>query len=629
MQSEETSRSAFKIGEWLVQPSLNEISNSSRSLRVEPKVMEVLLCLTNHANEVVSKEMLIHTVWADRFVSDDVITTTIWQLRQALGDEAKNPRSIQTIPRRGYRLIASVVVHEASPVKAEPTLNLPHKHVSPAREHRFLKAGICTLCALLFPLLLWQALRWRNQAQFQHNRAPISSVAVLPFRNLSGDPSKEYLAEAMTESLITDLARSTQLRVVPRASVMRYRTLNKAAPDIARDLGVDAVIEGSVVASGERARISVQLIHAATDQHLWTESYERELRDVVVWQSEMSRLIALGIGTGLTLPAQAGPVDAAQTPAAARGAYLQGRELWKRRTEEGTTLALAQFERAVQLAPEYAPAWAGLADAHMQLVMLDTVRPEEGFPKAKAAVLRALQLNDALSEAHASLAMIKLSFDWDWLGAETEFQRALALDPTYATASNWYSQYLWAAGRADEALREAAKAQELDPQSIATLLNAGNLFLLRRQSDQAITCFRRILELDPKYVVAWKALSRAYDQQSKPREAEAAYLRFRELTNAPSVARMKEDFTAWSRKRDPRYLVQKLSFAWKRKYVRATYIARLYADLGDRERALEWLEKAYTERDSNLLFLKTDGSWDSLRADPRFASLTHRVGLAS
>lgn len=630
MRSEATSRSAFTIGEWLIQPSLNEISNSIRSLRVEPKVMEVLVCLKNHASEVVSKEMLIHTVWADRFVSDDVITTTIWQLRQALGDEAKNPRFIQTIPRKGYRLIASVVVHEASPAEAEPTLSLPHKHASLApREHRFLKAGICTLCALLLSLLLWQAVRWRNQPRLEHTMAPINSVAVLPFRNLSGDPGKEYLAEAMTESLITDLARSTQLRVVPRASVMQYRTLNKAAPDIARDLGVDAVIEGSVVASDERARISVQLIHAATDQHLWTESYERELRDVVVWQSEMSRLIAVAIGAGITLQAQAGPVVAAQTPAAARDAYLRGRESWKRRTEEGTTMALAQFERAVQLAPEYAPAWAGLADAHIQMVMLDTVRPEEGFPQAKAAVLRALQLDDALSEAHASLAMIKLSFDWDWPGAETEFQRALALDPTYATASNWYSQYLWAAGRADEALREAVKAQELDPQSIAILLNAGNLFLLRRQSDQAITCFRRILELDPKYVVAWKALSRAYDQQSKPREAEAAYLKFRELTNAPSVARMKEDFTAWSRKRDPRYLVQKLSFAWKRKYIRATYIARLYADLGDRERALEWLEKAYTERDSNLLFLKTDGSWDSLRADPRFASLTHRVGLAS
>ncbi len=624
MRSEETSSWPFEIGEWLIQPSVNEISNSGRSLRVEPKVMEVLLCLKNHASEVVSKEMLIHTVWADRFVSDDVITTTIWQLRQALGDDAKKPRFIQTIPRRGYRLIATVVVHQASPAEADP-----HKHVSPARQHRFLKAGIFTLCALLLMLLLWQAVRWRNQPQLQHNRAPISSVAVLPFRNLSGDPSKEYLAEAMTDSLITDLARSTQLRVVPRASVMQYRTLNRAAPDIARDLGVDAVIEGSVVASGERARISVQLIHAATDQYLWTESYERELRDVVVWQSEMSRLIALGIGTGLKLQAPAGPVDAAQTPAAAREAYLRGRESWKRRTEEGTSMALAQFERAVQLAPEYAPAWTGLADSHMQMVMLDAVRPEEGFPKAKAAALRALQLNDALSEAHASLAMIKLCFDWDWLDAETEFQRALALDPTYATASNWYSQYLWAAGRADEALREAAKAQELDPQSIAILLNAGNLFFLRRQSDQAVTCFRRILELDPKYVVAWKALSRAYDQQSNRREADAAYLRFRELTNAPSVARMKEEFAAWSQKRDAQYLVQKLSFAWKRKYVRATYIARLYADLGDRERALEWLEKAYTERDSNLLFLKTDGSWDSLRADPRFASLTHRVGLAS
>ena len=631
MRSEETSWSAFKIGEWLIQPPLNEISNSTRSLRLEPKVMDVLLCLTSHAGEVVSKETLIHMIWEDRVVSDGVITTTIGELRRALGDEAKNPRFIQTVPRKGYRLIAPVIYHEVSPPEAgPPALNFPSREDSfPGRPVRSWKPVAFILCALLLSLLVWQAVRWRHQPRPQNDIAQISSVAVLPFRNLSGDPSKDYLAEAMTESLITDLARSTPLRIVPRASVVQYKNVTKAAPDIARELGVDAVIEGSVLQAGDRARISVHLIHAATDQHLWTESYDREVRDVLVWQSEMSGLIAREIRSGLALQEQARRVDGTQTPAAAREAYLKGRELWKRRTEEGATMALAQFERAVQLAPDYAPAWAGLADAQMQMVMLDAMRPEEGFPKAKAAVVRALQLNDGLTEAQASLAMIKLSFDWDWQGAEIAFQRAVALDPTNAAAWNGYSQYLWAAGRADEALREAAKAQELEPQSIAILFNVGNLFLMRRDSDQAIVSFRRLLELDPTYVQAWKGLSKAYDQQSRQREAEAAYQKFRELTNSPSVARMKENFAAWSRKRDSRYLLQQLSCAWKRKYVRATYVARLYADLGDREHALEWLEKAYAERDSNLLFLKTDQSWDSLRADPRFASLAHRIGLAS
>lgn len=631
MRSEMLSRRTFKVGDWLVQPQLNEISTPDQSVRIEPKVMEVLICLASQAGEVVSKETLIQTIWSDRFVTDEVITTTIWELRRALGDEAKNPRFIQTIPRKGYRLIAPVVLEEASPAEAEPpTLIFPSREDAlPGRQRRFWKPVVVTIGALLLPLLLWQAIRWRNQPPPQNGIASISSLAVLPFRNLSGDSSKDYLAEAMTESLITDLARSTSLRVVPRTSVTQYKLLSKSAPDIARELGVDAVIEGSVLPAGERVRISVQLIHAATDQHLWTESYERELRDVLAWQSEMSRLIAREIKTGLALQEQVRRIDMAQTPPAAREAYLKGRELWKRRTEEGAALALAQFERAAQLAPDYAPAWAGLADAHIQMVTLDALRPEEGFTKAKAAVLRALQLNEALAEAHASLAMIKLSFDWDWAGAETEFQRALALDPAYATAWNWYSQYLWAAGRADEAMREVAKARELEPQSISILLNAGSLFLLRHQPDQAIICFRRVLELDSKYFQAWKGLGKAYDQQGKLREAEAAFQKARELTDAPSVARMKESFTAWSRKGDPRYLLHKLSFVWKRKYVRATYIARLYVDLGDRERAIEWLEKAYTERDSDLLFLKTDRSWDSLRADPRFTSIAHRVGLTS
>ena len=631
MPPEISSRHNFRVGEWLVRPQLNEISNHNRALRLEPKVMEVLVCLASRAGEVVSKEVLIQTIWSDRFVTDEVITTTIWELRKALGDDARNPRFIQTVPRNGYRLIAPILLEEPSLAEAEPIAPMVHPIDTAAsgwRRH-WRQPTLATACTLLLALLLWQILKERNPEPQQDSLAPINSLAVLPFRNLSGDASKEYLAEAMTEALITDLARSTPLRVVSRTSVMQYKSLNKSVPEIARELDVDAVIEGSLLSAGERLRISVQLIQANTERHLWAESYERDLRDVMAWQSELSPLIAREVRAGLILREQGPHVDSAQVSPAAREAYLKGRELWKQRTEEGVGLSLAQFERAKQLAPNYAPAWAGLADAYIQMVNLDAMRPEEGFPKAKAAALRALQLNDTLAEAHASLAMIKLAYDWDWTGAETEFRRSLALDPAYATAWNWYSQYLWAAGRADEAVRGVTRAQELEPQSIAVLINAGGLSLLRHQPDQAIEHFRRVLELDQRYVPAWKGLSKAYAQQAKPREAEAAFQKAVELANVPAAAQVKEKFAAWSRTGDQRYLLNKLSMVWKQKYVRASYIARLYADLGDKERAIEWLEKAYIERDSNILFLKTDHSWDSLRADPRFASIAHRVGLSS
>ena len=619
------------MGEWLVRPQLNELSHNGQTQRVEPKIMDVLVCLASHAGEVVSKETLIQTIWSDRFVTDEVLTTTIWELRKALGDDAKRPRFIQTIPRNGYRLIAPITFEEpsSSAVEAATPMTPPIETASANSWRRWLLPTMLAASVVLLLLLAWQVIRWRNQSTHQNGITPVSSLAVLPFRNLSGQPNQEYLAEAMTEAVITELARSTPLRVVSRTSVMQYKTTNKSLPEIARELGVDAVIEGSLLSAGERLRISVQLIQANTEQHLWAESYERDLRDVMTWQSELSPLIAREVRAGLALREPAPRVDSAQVSPEAREAYRKGRELWKRRTEEGVGLSLTQFERAKQLAPDYPLAWAGLADAYIQMVNLDAMRPEEGFPKAKAAVLRALQLNDTLAEAHASLAMIKLSYDWDWTGAETEFRRSIALDPTYATAWNWYSQYLWAAGRVDEAMRGVAKAQELEPQSIAVLINAGGLSLLRHQPDQALENYRRVLELDPRYVQAWKGMSKAYTQQAKPHEAEVAFQKAVEFANVPAAAQVKEKFAAWSRKGDQRYLLSKLSIVWKQKYVRASYIARLYAELGDKERAIEWLEKAYIERDSNLLFLKTDQSWDSLRADPRFTSIAHRVGLNS
>lgn len=623
----------FRIGEWLIEPSLNQISDGSNLLRLEPKVMEVLLCLARCSGEVAAKETLMQAVWPDRFVTDEVITTTIHELRKALGDEARNPRFIQTVPRKGYRLIAPVIpeekLSEVRPVTAKSVLPLPEKALPADAADTPMRQGmrwrrplfaVAVVLALLISLSLWHLL-----SQPGTELQPINSLAVLPLGNLSGDPQQEPLADAMTEALIAELARATPLRVVSRTSVMSYKHADKTAPQIARELNVDAIIEGSVQRAGDRVRVTVQLIDARTDQHLRAESYERDARDVLTLQSELSHLIIQELRASLALYEQARRVDAAQAPAAARAAYLQGRLLWNRRTESAMLQALTQFARAIQLAPDYAPAYSGQADAYLQLVNFDVLRPEEGFPKAKAAALKAVQLDDQLAEAHTSRAMVQLSYEWDRAGAEAGFRRALTLNPNYATARNWYSQFLWAAGRADEAMQEIRQAQQLEPDSLAIQLTAGTLHSLRNEYDEAIACYRRVLALDPDYEIAWKSLAKVYERNSMLKEAEAAYQKFRELTDLPAAATMKQQFVAWSRRDDPQYLLHKLSLFWKRKYVRATYIARLYADIGDKERAIDWLEKAFVERDSDLLLLRTDRSWDTLRDDPRFASLAQRI----
>jgi Tfp pilus assembly protein PilF len=336
-----------------------------------------------------------------------------------------------------------------------------------------------------------------------------------------------------------------------------------------------------------------------------------EVRQQLDWQRQTER-------PGLSAPVTA---EAYET-------YLKGRQTWAKRTEEGVRHGLELFERAAQLAPDYAPAYAGQADAWIQLALLDTMRPGDAYPKAKAAALKAVQLDGLRAEAHTSLAMIRFCYEWDWVEAETGFKHAIALNPAYATARNWYGQYLWAAGRLDEAQHEIRLAQEFDPNSIAIQLTAGGLHAMRGEDNQAIEAYRRVIALDANYAVAWKSLGKLYQKKAMNDAALAAWQRFRELTGMPPASQTLPQFAQWNRKDDPQYLLHKLSLLWKLKYIRPTYVARLYLDLGDKERAFEWLDKALSERDSDLLLLRSDRSWDALRTDPRFVTLAGRVGLS-
>jgi TolB-like protein/DNA-binding winged helix-turn-helix (wHTH) protein/Tfp pilus assembly protein PilF len=557
--------SEFRLAEWLVQPELNTIVKTGQTLRLEPKVMALLLCLSERAGEVVLKESLIQRVWADRFVSDEVLTTTIFELRKALGDEAKKPRFVQTVPRKGYRLIAPVTLFVASEPEIQPPIESPKRtppqflpHVHATLPVRWLSVGL-VLILTLTTLSVWLG-PWRHREEGKVT--PIRSIAVLPLDSLIKDAEHEALACALTEALRTQLAKLQTLRVVARTSIVPYKLAGKPTAEIARELGVDALVEGAVLRSGPRIRITAQFIHAATDQHLWAESYERAAGDWLGLQDEVAQAITREIRTSLTLRELAAK-EASLHPVgtAAHEAYLRGRQYGQQQTEAGLRQALEQFECALEMAPGFALAYSGLADAYLQLVYLNALRPEDGFPKAKVAALRALQLDPQAAEAHTSLGKYKFMHDWDWTGAETEFKRALALRPDYALAHQWYGQYLNAAGRSEEAEREFAAAQRQAPNAI--------------QSAQL---------------------------------------------NTPETMPM-------GRKGTPAQLLQKLGAVLRQKYVRPTDVARLYLNMGDKEQALAWLENAYAERDSQLLLLKADRQWGALYAEPRFATLAQRVGL--
>ena len=459
----------------------------------------------------------------------------------------------------------------------------------------------------------------------------IRAVAVLPLEDLSGDQVRDYFADGMTEALITNLAKIGALRVISRTSVMQYRGVRRPLPEIARELNVDAVVEGSVLRSGNRVRITAQLIRAATDQHLWAESYERDLRDVLSLQSEVARAIANEIQIKLTPQDQARLASVRSVDPEAYQLYLKGRFYWNKRTEESLKKGIEYFHQAIDLDPNYALAYAGLADCYGLLGwdLFGSLPPREALPIAKAAAKKALEIDDNLAEAHNSLAWTKLVFDWDWLGAQSEFKRAIELNPGYAAAHHWYAECLAGMGRYDEALAEIKRAQESDPLSLIISAVVGWILYFNRQHDQAIVQFQKALELDPNFWVAHWCLGRAYEQKAMFAEAVAEFQKAIDLSaGSPlALAALGHAYAVSGKTTEAQRVLNELKESSKRRYVSLYGIAAIHAGLGEHDQAFEWLEKAYEERSGWLVWLKSEPVSDVLRSDPRFQNLLRRVGL--
>ena len=639
--------SVVRFGTYEVSLHSGEVRKAGLRIKVQQQPMKLLEILLEHPGEVVTRDELRSRVWPHETFGDfdQALNIAIAKLRSALGDSAENPRFIETLPKRGYRFIADVLVVETdtrprrlessgaqvagmapghqvqgSGLTITPVLSKPRQWWGHRR--------VITTLALVLGLSLATLTVWRFRSRGRVQTG-IRSLAVLPMDNLSGDASQGYFADGMTDELITDLAQIRALRVISRTSVMVYRGAHKPLPQIAHELNVDAIVEGTVLRSGDQVRITAQLIEASTDKHLWSQSYEGELRDTLALQNRVARAIADQIRINLTPQEQAALKNARVVNPQAYESYLKGRYFWNKRTADGLKVALAYFNEAIEEDPKYPQAYSGLADTYALLGdwQYAAMTPKEAFPKAKAAAIKALELDSTLGEAHNSLAFVLDGFDWDLDAGGKEFQRAIELNPGYATAHHWYAWHLGLLGRFDEAIAEMRKAADLDPLSLIINADLAELLALAHSYDESILQSRKTLEMDPNFALAHNQLGQAYLQKHMYDEAVAELERAVQLSgDSPTcIANLARAYVASGKKDEAKKLLTDLKKHSNPGYSNAAEIAMIYASLGDADQAMTWLEKGYEERFNPGVLLRP--GFDPLRSESRFQNLLNRVGL--
>lgn len=612
-----------KFGVFEVDFQSLEVRKSGMKQKLAGQPFHVLRALLENPHEIVTREQLRQRLWPENtFIDFDLaLKKAVNRLREVLGDSAENPHFIETIPRQGYRFIGTIEAvggHEGLPASViDPS-------AGSTRWKWVAGAGLGVLALLL---LVFNTGEFRTRI-FAGSRPPeIHSLAVLPLSNLSGDPEQEYFADGMTDELITDLAQISALRVISRTSVMHYKGTSKTLPQIARELNADAILEGSVQRSGEEVRIRAQLIYAASDRHLWAESYEGSLRDVLQLQNKVASEIARQIRIQVTPEEKARLTNARPVNLEAHEAYLKGRYYLNQRTENGFQQSVRYFEEAMQKDPSYALGYAGLADTYVLLGEYSLLPAEEAFPKARAAATKALELDDSLAEAHNALAAVKVDYDWDWPGAEREFRRAILLNPGYAMAHQWYSELLSQIGRHDEALAEIQLAEQLDPFSLIINVVYGDALRCAGQNDMSLKQLHKALEIDPNFAHAHFHLGMTYLRKEAFADAIAEFQKAVSLS--PNVTDYKGGlgyaYAVAGRRAEARRLLEELKARSKQGYVPWFYLAGIYAGLGDKDQAFANLEKAYEQHEQGLAVMNREPMFDPLREDPRYRELLRRM----
>jgi TolB-like protein/DNA-binding winged helix-turn-helix (wHTH) protein/Tfp pilus assembly protein PilF len=619
----------FEFGPFQLDVEERLLRRGGQILALTPKAFETLLVLVENHGRLVGKEDLMKRLWPESFVEESNLAQQIFTLRKSLGDDGN--QYIETVPKRGYRfrtpvtsLAPAAIAPDTKPGVADPV---------PSRTLR--AAGFAWLIAIAgFSLVLY--LGWRVARPMAAPAPEKMTLAVLPFENLSGDADQDYLSDGMTEEMIMQLARlnPARLAVIARTSSMHFKASKKTVAEIGRSLAADYLLQGSLRREGEKIRISAQLIQVKDQTHVWVQNYERDLRDLLALQDDVARAIASEIRVQLTPARLAGGRREGSPMAVApevHQQYLRGRFFWNKRTEAGYVKAIEHFEQAVQINPEYAPAYAGLADAYALLgAMTNSTSPrQEAMPRARAFAEKALALDDSLAEAHASLAFVLMHFEHDWAAAEKEFQRAIALNPSYVTAHHWYAYYLAAQSRVQEALREIRLAQELDPLSLIVNTDVAELLYYARQYDEAIRQAQKTLEMDPSFALAHRVLALAYEQKGMYEESLAELRTQVRLTGRADfpLAELARGYALTGNRTEAEKLLRELRALNPQNPGTSIGLAFVYAALGDKDRAFLWLEKSADER-MGVILIKVQPYFDSLRSDPRFLAIERRMALS-
>jgi TolB-like protein/Tfp pilus assembly protein PilF len=563
----------YEFGPFRVERRERLLRRGEEVIALPPKAAALLVVLAERRGEAVDKDELLRLVWPGTFVEEGSLAQNVSLLRKVLHDSQGSPY-IETVPRRGYRFVAPV----------------------------------------------------RN---VQEEGTGARSLAVLPLVNLSGDRSQDFFAEGMTEELIGCLMKIKALRVASRTSVMAYKDVSRPLREIARELDVQWIVEGAVRQSGGRVRVTAHLIDGATESQLWADEYEKDLRDVLALQSEVAHEIARQVRVTVT---PQGTWRPRAVDPDSYDAFLRGRHVLNRRTRDDLRRAVDYFRTAINRDPTYAPAYAGLADAYALIgtIGYDVLPPREAMPLARAAASRALEIDETMAQAHASLGYVQLSYEWDWAGAEHHFKQAIAHDPAYPTAHQWYGHCLFAMHRLDEAAQEMRLALEADPLSVPCNLAVGWSHYYSRQYDDAIAQYHRTLELAPHLPMVHYELGLTYLNKGCHEDACAAFEKGYELSGgeAASLMLLAHAYALMGRSIEANRHLAALQQMATRVYVPALYIAFACVGLRNRDEVFAWFDKAYEERSNYLIYLGVEPSLDVLRTDPRFVDLMRRVGLA-
>ena len=600
----------YRFGAFELNSQTGELASDGQKLQLRDQPLKLLLAMLEQPGELVLREALARRLWPEgTFVDfDRGLNKAVLHLREALGDSAEHPQFIETLPRKGYRFIAPVS-QDPPEVPATP---IPEKDAGP-RFRLWMSVSFAALAVTIVMLgRVGAARNWISNRS--HLTTQISALAVIPLENLSGDPDEEYFADGMTDELITDLAKTSSVRITSRTSVMQYKGTRKNVHDIGRELNVDVVVEGTVTRTGDRVRITAQLIQVATDMHLWAESYDRNVSEILNLQSEVGTDIARRISSMVKPLAQGRRVNPQ-----AYGFYLKGMYSFYRYTSEAWLQAIEYFNHATALDPEFAPAYAGLADVYLVAGAYGSIPTQEALARGKAVAVKALQLDYKLASAHYALATALAWYDWDWTSAEKEFQRGLTLNPNDALGRNWYGAYLSIRGRHEKALDENERARELDPFSVIINANLVRSLYWGRRYDEAISQAKKTVQLDPKFGLALFWLEGSLRHKGMFTEAVALRQAVTTPENVQLIAHKYQTlgFPALLRENGERF----------KKDGALVEAARCFAQIGEKEQALSLLEDCYERRCSSMVTLKAEPDFDVLRSEARYQDLERRLGL--